>query len=137
MTEVKFACLGINVDVIDSRGAEFVSRLQEMSAHCMSMGKGEIYSGGLQQAQELLTFMPARVGLERQLLLVLPRDKILRYTGNSISEEQKLREYNDGTIFADSVGHCYTTWDKTIDICGIWDVCLHKQYLGKKREGFS
>ena len=136
MTEVKFSCLGINVDLIDRGGAEFVSRLQEMSSHCMSMSKGEIYSGGLQQPLEILSYMPARVGLERQLLLVLPYDKMLRYSGNSISDEQKIREYNDGTIFSDSVGHCYTTWDKKIDICGIWDVCLHKQYLGKKRKGF-
>ena len=135
MTHIEFSCLSINIDLLNINGKEFVSRLQEMSSNCYAMGKGEVYTGGMQQPRAILNYMPARPGLDRQLLIVLPHAKMLRYTGNEITDVQKLQEYNDGTIFLDSVGHCYTTFDRVIDICGIWDVCVHKQYLGTKRDG--
>ena len=40
-----------------------------------------------------------------------------------------------GTILQSSIGHCYLSWDSDIGVCGLWDVCLHKQYLGIKGWG--
>jgi hypothetical protein len=36
-----------------------------------------------------------------------------------------IQEFNSRRI--KTLGHCFITWDKTKDICGIWDVCLHRQ----------
>lgn len=76
------------------------------------------------------------------IIIVLPSSRINHYM--NINNEINLNlnitynngfnslldDFKDGTIYNESLGHCYFTWDKKQNICGIWDVCLHKLRAG-------
>lgn len=125
--KIMYGCLILDLDKLqDSSYSQFVSQLQEMSAHCNSMSLGEVYTGGRKTAIQML---------ERPLFLVLPLKILEKYNNDIFTPAEKLQNFNNGTIFNHSIGHCYITWDKKINVCGIWDVCLHKKYLAKTGYG--
>ena len=113
------------------RDRSFIERLQKMSSYCRakSSGKGVILYN---TPYEMLTNFPAAPDHVRLLLLVLPRDFVVRYTNN---QDLAFADLNNGTIFENSIGHCFLGWDKTIDICGIFDVCIHERYLNTPKMG--
>jgi len=66
----------------------------------------------------------------RALILVLP--EIVMKNLDQLSPKEKLEVLNKGEIFNQSLGHCFTAFDKNKHVCNIYDVCMHTSYLGKQ-----
>jgi len=73
----------------------------------------------------------------RGIIIVIPASRINDYMNNNNEINLNLNimnkgfkplsdDFKNGKIYNESLGHCYFTWDKKQNICGIWDVCLHK-----------
>ena len=73
------------------------------------------------------------------IIIVLPTSRINNYMNinneinlsfnindNSRGFKSFFDDFKHGTVFKESLGHCYITWDTKQNICGIWDVCLHR-----------
>lgn len=72
--------------------------------------------------------MPASSTVTRALILVIDSAELAAIS----SRGQKLIEVFNSGSGLQTLGHCFITWDKMKNICGIWDVCLHTgQQKGK------
>ena len=129
---IKYSALFIDIDqVLVPKGTyivPMVQQLQRMSNKCNEVAMS-VPAAVPTVPQDPLSFFPARPDAQRALIIVIPWDLVQQYTASR--EDVVFGEFNNGNAFRNSLGHCYVTWDKTKDICGMWDICLHEQHHGK------
>jgi hypothetical protein len=110
----------------------FKSIMKYMSGNCLSMSNGIKPSDDngpvyvTKNTGPLFDWFPNKPNIKKFLILVFPteiRDGYLRDT------EHAKQEFTSGASLIHTIGHCYITWDYTIGIIGIWDMCIHKKYL--------
>jgi hypothetical protein len=108
------------------------TNLQKMSSTCDNLAMG---TNNTQATGPLLPFPPLPLpgaATIRALILVLPTPTVIRYnTQSQTNPDSVLNELNNGSQFNESLGHCYVSWDKNSNICGIFDVCLHNKFISK------
>ena len=109
---------------------DFKSVMRYMSAHChsMSVGLNEQIAGPLVNGitGNLFDWFPNKPSIKKLLVLVLPKDIHDNYVSNPAHAKA---EFTSGVVLKHTVGHCYISWDYSIGIVGLWDMCLHQQYL--------
>lgn len=105
------------------RGTDLAKGLNILSKSCAS------FSSGVTQAvtdhAEPFDWFPSSPNIKKICIIVYTTDMDPAY----------LTDIRNGMILRHSVGHCYASWDSTKGICGIWDVCLHRDYLTTKGMG--
>lgn len=120
MSESLYNGMCINVENI-----EILHELQLQNLYIFS-NKCRNLSLDVQQnsVEEFNPFPINKTGNEtaRGIIIVLPSTRIK----DNIWNKSLLDDFRNGTIYNESLGHCYFTWDKKQNICGIWDICLHK-----------
>lgn len=127
--------LFINVESLTSNGINLLNisqQLQHFSSECnkISMGHGLPIQTGASPFQPLPPQGPSSI---QAIILVLPEQIVETITLLSITDVNTW--INSQEPFQHSLGHCYITYDKIKDVCGIYDICLHNQYLYQKGNG--
>lgn len=94
--------------------------LQEKSKKCMSIAS----NSPIQTEKETIIidpvsqFLPYTPPYTNRFLVLIGTKRFI----STITETSYLfTNYASGEI----IGHCFLTWDKRKDICGIWDICSH------------
>jgi hypothetical protein len=108
----------------------FKSIMRYMSANCESMSAGirRPDSGpvfGINTGP-LFDWFPDKPNIKKILVLVFPNEIHDGYLRNP---EYAKEEFISGIVLNHTIGHCYLTWDYTIGIIGLWDMCIHRKYL--------
>lgn len=128
----QYAGLIINFDIILAARAQLghnniLSNMKKFSRNCFKIALGsQTMDIGDDNYTPFATKPEPGNDSKRSLILVLPFDLVQAYRTNP-DTKAVMDAFEAGIPFQYSLGHCWITWQKDIDVCGIWDICLHKE----------
>lgn len=131
----------IDIDILLEKNLDVSilgNNLQEKSRECSSLSAGITYRGNTNNVNEPYKPLDAFSHLKnayKALILVVPEniDELIDdYVKDPMEEDnpnvKTVTKYlTSSQLFNHTIGHCYIVWDKDQDVCGIWELCIHRE----------
>lgn len=134
--DLGFMALVFDIDILVNKKLDFsilANNLQEKHKKCEFLSTGSTYEENMDY-KPLDAFSHLK-DILKALILVVPDNIDLLiddYVTDTMDEDntniRTVTKYlTSSQLFNHTLGHCYIVWDKEQDICGIWEICIHKE----------
>lgn len=132
---MEFTGLDINIDdnfLLSNKHNvnNMINKLKFFSSRCTQMSYG-----GFNNNEEYDPIPSTKnKNVLRQLILSVQTDVISIINIEDLN--QIIHLLNSDELLNRTLGHCYITWDRVTNICGIWDICVHEDnYPNMQKKG--